>query len=287
MARNRGGRKNKNKNKNRGGAGPLMQQARQETKFFYKPELNAIDREIQNVLDELEGTRQGVESAYGGYSKELGPIGRDYTQSSRDIRQDLIQDFGRLEGRFEPDPTLAAYGAPATAAGGVPLGLPAGEAAAGSQFGEGIGQTALGLLASQRQRQEGFQTSAEREGGLAERAALGNIVQQTNDAVEALRERQLQVQEQFPLATQTRLDDLRQQALENRLVKQSQENDRRASEAFSQLLMGQVGNYLRSDRNRNRGSNRGGGGGGSSPRPGPRQPRRPPRNTQPGTLRSQ
>jgi hypothetical protein len=209
-------------------------------------------------MDQLQRSSVATENAYGGLADQLAPMGKQYGNQTEGIAGDLTSQLAALS---------AALGGDTPVAGGSML--PGTEMQAGSNMGTVLGAGALETLASQAQRNLGYQQSAVREGGLAERTALDNLTQQ-----------RLQAMQQRPELILQRLDELRQQRLENSLVKSQMAGD----EAFSQYLQSMLGNLITPPKRGSRHRRRGGGGGdvGSTDANGnPNTPPTPPGDTTP------
>jgi len=228
--RNKGKSKSKNRNK-------LFQRAQRHVQLAHQPELDAIERQVQQVLDEFDQAQQAGQSAYGGYQKLIEPYGAEYTAETGSIADRLIGQLGQNQAQLAADPALAQYGSPAL---GVGQGLPQAEGQAGVGMYGAIGDTALGQISNMAARNLGYQTSAQREGGLAKRSMQSNLIQQMNDAMRELQGRELDVTGQFAGETLDYLGTLKQQALENQLVKSKMESD----QAYADYLMGTINRAL-------------------------------------------
>ena len=184
---------------------------------------------------QLQQAQQGTETAYGGFQDLLAPMGKQYGNQTEDIAGNLTSQLAALSGMLGGDTPVASSA------------LPAGEAQAGANMGTQLGAGSLGLLASQAQRNLGYQQSAVREGGLAERSALDNLTQQMSELFA-----------QRPEQIRQRMDELRQQNLENSLVKSQMQGDAAYVEFLKQYIGGM-------DFGGGKGGGRGTGGGGGDP----------------------
>jgi hypothetical protein len=203
--------KNKNKRKPKG---RIQKRAARDIRVSQQP-----------LVDQLERSMGATQSAYGGYQDLLGGMQGQYGQQTGDISQDLMNQYSQLAG-------MLGGAAPPTEAG-----------AANQLFG-GAGAGALGILASDQQRNVDFQRSAQREGGLASRYSQDNLIQQMNE-----------LYAQRPQLIRQRTDELRDQSLERQLAQSQIASD----EAFNQYLQNQIGGLLGGG-----GGRSGGGGGGST-----------------------
>ncbi len=231
-----------------------QRRARRDVRIAQQPQLNAIDREQALAQQNAERAMSAVSSAYGGYQNLLGNM-PDFQKQVSGISTNLQNQLAGLSAML----------------GGSSM-LPEGESAAGTGLGTTIGSGALEALASQAAREGQYQASAQREGGIAQREATGNLVQNLNDVMSGFQNRRLDVTDQSAQLIKQRMDELRQQALENQVVKQKMASDA----ALSQYLMGQVGNIGGGGGGGFGGGGGGGGGGGKPPRA--TTPKKPPKN---------
>jgi hypothetical protein len=123
---------------------------------------------------------------------------------------------------------------------GVQTAMPNNEQGAYGNFANAIGSAGFNTLASEAQRNMDYQTSARREGALANRYMQDTLAQQMSNQARGFSDRRLQVAANEPAMIQQESDRLRQQALENQMVRQQQQSD----EAFNQLLASQIGSLL-------------------------------------------
>lgn len=200
----------------------LRQRARQDVRFANRP-----------VVSQLDRAEQGIGAAYGGLDETLWEGRNWFDQQAKDIRGDFISDVSGLPvaemaGFNMPDPEIGA----------------AREALNALNFGS------LERLASQRGRASDLQASAVRESDLARRYALDNVMQQRQ-----------QIAEQMPQDILSRMNELRDAALERQLAKSAMEADEASAAALAQYLGAEIRGDLSQNPRRGR-----------RPRRGPRRP---------------
>ena len=203
----------------------VFNRAKRDVSLSQQPALNAIQRMIDQANQDYQNSLMGAQSAYGGFQQEIAPMAEQYTSQSQGIADALSQQLAGLSSGMNA-PNLAE-----------------GELAAGQGLFGIQGAGGLEMLASQAQRNLGYQQSATREGALAERYAGQNLLQDLNDQLDQYYNRTLDVTDMTPALIRQREDELRQQRLENQLVKSQMSGD----EAFNQYLQGLIGGYADSD----------------------------------------
>jgi len=222
--------------------GKLMNRAMSDVSLMLQPQYNMIDREQQIAQQDYLQGLQALNAAYGGYQQELAGMPALPTE---DYANRLQQQVAGLSGLLSGGGVdMSMYGATE-----LPTGMPAQEVAAGQGMGATLGAGALGDLYSQAMRGDVWQQSAQREGGLAQRYGAENLAQSMDDTLRALRDRRLDVTDQTYLLEKQRLDELRQQHMENQLIQNKIQND----EAFADWLMGDLQSAAE-DRGRDRNS---------------------------------
>jgi hypothetical protein len=250
-------KKNKQKQKAR-----LRKQERREKRQqrLYERATRDMDLALQRLINELYnqqfqaqqdylGAMSGYESAFGGYQNLLKQIPEFSTAAQQ---QQFLQNLQSLSGMLSATPP----GVDVEQMYGIPVGAPANEAQAAKELFATLGANTLGMLGSMEAMQDAYRQNALIEAGMARRSAMGNAVQSMQDVIEQLRQRMLNVNEMAPEMFLQRLDELRQQALENKLAQQKIRSD----QAFAEWLMNSAQSAL-SGGGRG-GGGRGGGGGG-------------------------
>jgi hypothetical protein len=186
----------------------LYRRARRDLQLSTRPARRQARRDYRYASNQAQ-------NIYGGYNEALAGIPPVDTAGMSDaLRNQLMSFAGALQG----------------------AGLPASEVGSATGVFQGVGEGGLSLLASQGARGAEYAASAIREGALAERAARDNLLQQLMGTLGDLRI--------TPAMIQQRVDELRQQRLENRLVR----GEIDSQEAMSQYLMDIIGAQLQSDR---------------------------------------
>lgn len=158
---------------------------------------------LQDVQFAFQPTLQGIESVYGAYPGEIKNYMQGYTGRMENIAGNLTD---QLAGFTD---LLGSSG-------------PAGElAAAGGLFGQ-LGAGGLERLADNAARNQSYMASTLTEGELAARSAMDNLYQM------------------IPAAVLQRVDELRQQALQNRMTLAQIKGER----AFADFLKQQTEGLL-------------------------------------------
>lgn len=210
--------------KSKKGNSKLMKRARRDVKLTNRPALRSIKRETQQGRDEFANMGAGIDSAYGGYQEQIAPLATQYQNQTAGISGDLTNQIAGLMSL-------------------IPGNMPQGEVGASGQVAGQYGVGALEGLASQAQRNLGYQQSAVREGGLAQRTAQGNRLQDLQDFLQYQRGRRMDIRGNMAMQIRAREDELRQQALENRLAR----SDIQSNKATAQALIDMIGGTLRGD----------------------------------------
>lgn len=229
----------------------LRIKARQDVRLANRPSLRAIRRETRRGTQDFNNLYSASDNAYYGLLNELQGLNPQYNQVSNNIAESLNAQLGGLAGLLgTANPSNAPEGSPEA---GVQYGTPAGEAAAAAGLYGQLGAGGLELLGSQRQRNLGYTTSAKRQGAIERETAQNNLTQDYRDFLQEMRDRRLDITGAMPAQIQSRLDYLRQQALQNQQIKAQMESDA----AFAEFLMSQIGSLLNSqNKPRNKNNNK-------------------------------
>jgi len=201
------------------------------------PYYQAIGTEQQNAQQDYLNQLQAGRAAYGGFQQQIAPYGGQYTNETNRIGQNLSSELQGLQGYLPTQPVL----------NGVQTAMPGSEQAAYGNFANAIGTAGFNTLASEAQRNLDYQTSARREGALANRYMQDTLAQQMSNQARGFSDRRLGLAANEPAMIQQESDRLRQQALENQMVRQQQQSD----EAFNQLLASQIETLLNPPHRRN------------------------------------
>lgn len=187
---------------NRNKSSPLYRRARRDVRQTYRP-----------LLLENERAQNAAQSVYAALPGEVKDIYQGYTGASDRIAGNLLNQIGALSS------ALPVY-----------AGAPSNELSAFQGAYGDAGQAALGSLASQAQRNVGYGASARTEAGLAERAAIDNLIQQRQ-----------QIMQGIPQDIESRIDELREQRLTQQLARSQMESEDATSKYLMDLIRGQLG----------------------------------------------
>jgi hypothetical protein len=236
----------------------VARSARRNVRLQTAPQRNAVDRaELQANQDYLRAT-QAAQSAYGGYQHELQDVPKFPLNQLTNQLQGQLEQYHNMLGGTPPGVPGAVSsgpeGAPSTQQFAV--GLPSNEAGAGTALYSQLGDNAFNTLTNDAARQAQYRESAGREGGLAERYAHENLIQDLQDQLQGFSQQRMQIADQMPNMIKAEMERLQQEA-----------EDRRSENALRDYLLGQLqggggggGGY---------GGGGGGGGGGGRPPTGP------------------
>lgn len=209
------------------GSSKLVKSARRNVRIQTAPQRNAVDRaELQSGQDYLRAL-QAARSSYGGFQKELRqtpdfPLG----QLTNQLQGQLSQFHTMLGGSPSPVPE----GIPSE---GMPVGLPGSEQGAGTALYSQLGDNAFNTLTNTASRDEMYQRSAAREGGLAERYARENLIQDLQDQLQGFDQRRMEIADLQGPMIQQEMERLRQE-----------HQDDASNRALMQYLMGTINNDL-------------------------------------------
>jgi hypothetical protein len=225
----------------------VYRQAARDVRLSNKPSLQAIKRETKRGTNEFGDYMAAADSAYRGLINELQGLNPQYNQISNNIADTLntqLSGLAGLLGTANPEP--APEGSPE----GIAYGTPAGEAAAAAGLYGTLGAGGLELLASQRQRNLGYTTSAKRQGAIERETAQTNLVQDYKDFLQEMRDRRLGITSTMPVEIRQRMDQIRQQNLQNRLARQQMalaQQEAASNAALNEFLSSQISGLLATD----------------------------------------
>lgn len=176
--------------------GALQQRAQRDVRLAFRPEMRAIDRAQDQARDDYEEADNRIKEIYDSLQANLAPLYGQYDAQSQQITQDLTGQLQQMSSMMGMTPAMTGAAAE-------------GQAAAGAFTGIGAG--GLSLLASERSRNLGYQTSTQRQGELERATLRKNYLEDFRDIVESLKEREIDVQGDKASAIIQRLDELRDQ----------------------------------------------------------------------------
>lgn len=188
--------------------GPLQKRARRDVMFAIDPILDEIKRQQEITEREYEQNASRVENIYSGLGDELAPLGTQYQKAAQGISGDLNASLGELAGLLAPNVESAnAYINPGA------------EAAAGAGMFGAIGAGGQTMLASDRSRQLGWDTSLQREVPLQSAQYEKRFLQDFRETIDDLKNQRFDVMQDVPSQVLARLDQLRDSKRQNRLAK--------------------------------------------------------------------
>lgn len=242
MAQNKGGNNKGGNKKNKRKAGPLQKRARRDVMFSIDPILDNIRREQERSEREYEQNASRVENIYSDLGRELQRAGAGYDPRAQQIATDLNTSLAGLTGMLAPNAESATTLNPS--------GQAAEAAAATGMFGAigGGGQT---MLASDRSRQNAWDTSLQREVPLQSADYERRFLQDFRDTIEDLKQQRFDTMQDVPTAVLQRLDQLRDARKQNRLAQSELElrqqianrehkSAKKANEAGMDILEGEA-----------------------------------------------
>jgi hypothetical protein len=240
--------------------GDIADQAARQVDLALKPYLNQIDLEQTQAKQQYGQDVTRAKSIYQGLQNDLAPLDNQYNAAAKDIGSNLQDSLGAL-------------------AQDIPTGGFGQENKAYSDAYGAAGASALGVLASDQARNAAYQAGDVAQGAAEQSDAQANFLGQLQDAQDQFAQRRADVMSQAPEMTQSRLDDLTQQALEGNLsvqqfllnAKQAR-NANKSNNALSNFLMKQIGDQGSGSGSKNTGNKNPGGGKPNNQNPGGKNP---------------
>lgn len=218
--------KNKPKTKVRQRRSRLMDRARRDVMLSIQPLLDQINMLRQLAFQDYLGQNQFLQSTFGGLQEQLAGIQQpDFTG----IGNTLTGQLGDLAGLFS---------APPETINDIVVGMPGSEVQSAQAVATALGGSALDALATDAARFQNLQSSYQRQGALGESYARQNLTQDLQEMLRNMYLQQAQTMATVPESILARVDELRQQALENRLAQQKIASDRAFSEFLQNFLSG-------------------------------------------------
>lgn len=229
----KGGGKGKNRNR-------FYNRATTNVELQDQSQVNLLNQQLQQAQQDYLREQQAAMSVYGGAGEEIRDLPRPQFDQIGDQYTQALSSIAPLFAGEQ--------------------GMPGSETAAGNALGMAYGESGQTMLTNMAAREGMARSSAAREANLSGRYAQDALIQRMEDTMQSYNDQLGQVRADDPWQIKQEVGDLRQQSLENRLLKQKMASDR----AFSEWLQGYVGGA---------GSGRpgrpgGGGGGGGTPDPG-------------------
>jgi len=222
----------------------VYRQATRDVRLSNKPALQAIKRESKRGANEYADYMGAADWAYKGLINELQGLNPQYNQISNNIADSLNAQLGELAGLLgTANPANAPEGSPE----GIAYGTPAGEAAAAAGLYGTLGAGGLELLGSQRQRNLGYTTSAKRQGAIERETAQTNLIQDYQDFQQEMRDRRLGITSTMPLEIRQRIDQIKQQNLQNRIAREQlaiAKQEAESNAAMAEMMMANISGLL-------------------------------------------
>jgi hypothetical protein len=159
-------------------------------------------------------------------------IGGGYQDTLRDLQR---PQFGNIMDQFN-----GAMQTLAPSFGGDPYQAP-GEGAAGNALGLARGEAGNTMLSNMDAREGMYRSSAGREGGLWQRNAQDQLLQQMQDAQQSYNDRLGQVRADDPWQIQNEASTLRDEFKQQQLLNSQMASDRATSKFLQDYLSGQIG----------------------------------------------
>lgn len=209
----------------------LRRNARQDVALSLQPQYDQLNTQLQQAQQDFLRSQQYAQSAYGGYQDELKDL--DRPQFGR-IADDLESRLSGLGGYF------SGTGVGPESLGMQGVGMMADEVAAGEGFGAATASAGLQGLANMDAREGMYRSSAGREGALSERYLHDNLLQSMQDTMQTYNNQLSNITAQQPAMIRSRMDELREQALERKLANSQIRGDRAFNKYLQEFLTGQA-----------------------------------------------
>lgn len=206
-----------------GGGGGSRAAAIRDVNLALNAQIDAINREQQQAYYDYLNRVNGVNAAYGGFNQMVGNMMAPYQQQSGQVMSNL-------------NSALAPY----RSSQGNVLGLDAAEYMNGQGSFDSAAAAAQGLLSSMGQRGQDYLTSAQNEGALSQRYAQDNLLQRWEDSQNQYAQLRLDATDHAGDYILQRLDEIKNQALQNSALKQQLTSNA----AFSDMLAKLVGSMM-------------------------------------------
>jgi hypothetical protein len=226
-----GNRRTKHKSK-----APEYGAARRDVMLSERPYLQELKRTRKQAIRDTRHASRRTKSIYRGLGHELRPLGGKFDNQAQDISQGLQSDLGQFESHL----------------GSTVPGVPQSEITAGTGLFGTIGAGSLEDLASQRSRNNAYNTSTQRQGSMESAIARRNYQVDLHDTLKDIGQQRLDLLRSTPQQIQARMDQLRQIAFDQMmaqkqfglsaqsaaLAQQQAAMQNQSSAAYSQLLGG-------------------------------------------------
>lgn len=224
----------------------LRRRATRDVRTAYDPYLDSLRREEDQARAEHERTTGQIGNIYDALADVLAPLSGRFDETAAGIQSDYNTSIGSFGSQF------GQGFAPAAAIGGK-VGDAAAQATAAAANAYGtVGVGGNTLLAGDRMRNAQYLSRMTAVGGLAEKDAQMEALDIKNQLLDDIRNRRLDIRGDMKSAIAQRIDELKQQRIDNRLARKQFRLNKQAQESQQELTDYLVNEF----------SNQGGGGGG-------------------------
>lgn len=202
-----------------GGGGGSQSAAVRDVNLALNAQIDAINREQQQAYYDYQNRVNGANAAYGGFNNIVGGMSAPYeqqTQANQQAYNSAIQPYQSSQGNV--------------------LGLDPNEYMAGQGLFNTGATATQGMLSSMGQRGLDYLSGAQTEGALAQRYAQDNLLQGWEDSQNQFAQRRLDATDHSGDMILQRLDYLKQQALQNRGLRQQYRSNDAYNEMMRQLI---------------------------------------------------
>lgn len=236
----------------------LADRATNDVQLQMQPQFDYNNAQLQQAQENYLRAMQTAQSASGGAYDAIGQAERPHFQQIAEQftgnLNALAPEFGGA-GAAMPYTQNSIYGE----RGGT-IGMPAGEVAAGNALGGAIGSAGLSGLANDAARWGMSRENAQQEASVFGRNQQAALLQNMQDVLQQHENENQNLMAQQPYQIKSRIDELRDQAIEEQLARSKMRSDR----AFSDMLAQKIGGLTSGGGRPGGGSTRpaGGGGGG-------------------------
>lgn len=199
--------------------GANMSDAVRDVNLALNAQIDAINREQQQAYYDYLNRVNGANAAYGGYQQMVGSLSAPYQAQTQ-------QTMSNLNTALQPYQSSQSN----------VLGLDPSEYMAGQNSYNAAAAASQGVLASMGQRGTDYLTSAQNEGALSQRYAEDNLLQGWEDSQNQYAQLRLDATDHAGDYVLQRLDELRNQSLQNSALRQQISSNA----AYSQMLAGLI-----------------------------------------------
>ena len=223
MAKDKGKARDKRRNRQQKANARLNSRAVNDVQLQNQGSIDTINAQLQQAQEDYLRMMQTGQSVYGGAEDAIRGV---QTPDFGGLADQLTSQMGRLSEYF-PGANLQGFSPE--------------EAAAGSNLGSAIGTAGLNNLTNDASRFGMSQSAAQRESIVGGRNTQDSLMQHMEDALQGYNDQLRGITAQEPYQIESRLDDLRDQRLEQQLAKSKMQGDKAFSSFLSDYMGGQLG----------------------------------------------